>query len=142
MKVAMQHKKEPTTSCLAVSGRILAEADLPASNAVASVPNQVSGSKKMKHSNRAQDASKDNSGQCDCLRQMISDLDRLIRLLDCDIATEEERSRVFDPVDPAYSILARTLTTRRDNLKNTITLLEQRLARLLSGSLDKVQNAA
>jgi hypothetical protein len=33
-----------------------------------------------------------------------------------------------DPFDPNYPILARTLTARRDNLKDTIAALEKRLA--------------
>jgi hypothetical protein len=62
--------------------------------------------------------------------KMIVDLDRTVRLLDCDIATEEERTGISDPCDAAYPIPARMLATRRDNLKDTITALEQRLANL------------
>jgi hypothetical protein len=64
------------------------------------------------------------------ISKMISDLDRLVRILDCDIATEEERDRVFDRSDAAYPALARTLAARRDNLRDTITALEQRLSNL------------
>jgi hypothetical protein len=62
---------------------------------------------------------------------LISDLDRVVGILDCDIATEEERGRMSDPFDATYPILARTLTARRDNLKDTIAALEKRLAGLL-----------
>jgi ABC-type transporter Mla subunit MlaD len=62
--------------------------------------------------------------------KMISDLDRLVRILDCDIATEEERAGVFDRSNGAYPELARTLAPRRDNLRNTIAALEQRLPNL------------
>jgi hypothetical protein len=62
------------------------------------------------------------------IRTLIGDLDRIARILNCDIATEEERTRVFDRSDATYSILARTLATRRDNLTHTIAALEQRLA--------------
>jgi hypothetical protein len=62
---------------------------------------------------------------------LISDLDRVVRILASDIATEEERVRVSDPFDPTYPILARTLTARRDNLKDTIAALEKWLAGLL-----------
>jgi len=62
---------------------------------------------------------------------LISDLDRVVRILDCDIATEEERARVSDRFDAAYPILARMLTARRDNLNDTIAALERRLAGLL-----------
>lgn len=60
------------------------------------------------------------------LRTLIGDLNRVVRILNCDIATEEERAGVFDPFKAAYPILARILTARRDNLKETITALEQR----------------
>jgi hypothetical protein len=61
------------------------------------------------------------------IRTMIVDLGRVVQILACDIATEDERSRVSDRSDPAYSILARTLSSRRDNLRVTIAALEQRL---------------
>jgi hypothetical protein len=61
---------------------------------------------------------------------MIGDLDRSVRLLNCDISTEEERARIFDRSDVAYPMLARTLAARRDNLRDTITALEQRLSKL------------
>jgi hypothetical protein len=62
--------------------------------------------------------------------RMIGDIDRSVRLLDCDIATEEERTGISDRSDAAYPILARMLATRRDNLNNTITALEERLSKL------------
>jgi hypothetical protein len=65
------------------------------------------------------------------IRTLIVDLDRVVQILASGIATEEERSRVFDRSDPAYSILARTLAARRDNLKITIAALEQRLEDIL-----------
>jgi hypothetical protein len=61
---------------------------------------------------------------------LISDIDRHVRILDCDIAAEEERARVFDPFNAAYPILARTLAARGDNLRDTIAALETRLASL------------
>jgi len=60
------------------------------------------------------------------LRTLISDLNRVVRMLNCEIATEEERAGVLDPFNAAYPILARMLTARRDNLKETIAALEQR----------------
>jgi hypothetical protein len=62
--------------------------------------------------------------------KMIVDLDRTVQLLNCDIATEEERTGIADRSDAAYPILAKTLATRRDNLKETTTALEQRVSRL------------
>jgi hypothetical protein len=64
------------------------------------------------------------------IRKMIGDLDRIIQLLSCDITTEEERVGISDRSDVAYPTLASTLATRRDNLKDTTTALEQRLSKL------------
>jgi hypothetical protein len=66
----------------------------------------------------------------------IGDLKRRAQLLDYDIAAEEERARVFSPIDAAYPVLARTWAARRDNLKATIAALEKRLAGL-QGRADK-----
>jgi hypothetical protein len=63
------------------------------------------------------------------IRKMIGDLDRSVQLLNCDIASEEERTRISDRSDAAYSILARMLAIRRDNLRDTVAALERRLPR-------------
>jgi len=63
------------------------------------------------------------------IRTLIADLGRLVHILDCDIATEEERARVSNRSDAAYPMLARMLATRRNNLQGTIVALEQRLAK-------------
>lgn len=65
------------------------------------------------------------------IRALIGDLDRIVRILDSDIATEEELARVSDRFDAAYPILAKMLTARRDNLNDTIAALERRLVGLL-----------
>ena len=62
--------------------------------------------------------------------KMILDIDRNVRLLDCDIVTEEQRAGISDRSNAGYPILARMLATRRDNLKDTMTALAQRLANL------------
>ena len=85
----------------------------------------------MKHQRHYGSASDVALSEVARISALISDLDRVVRILDCDIATEEERGRVSDPFDATYPILARTLTARRDNLKNTITAFEKRLAGLL-----------
>ena len=64
------------------------------------------------------------------IRKMIADLDRSVQLLNCDIAIEEERTGMFDRSDAAYPMLARMLTARRDNLRETITALEKQLSKL------------
>lgn len=67
------------------------------------------------------------SNEAEQLGTLIADLDRLVQILECDIATEEARTQVFDPSDRAYPMLARTLTARRDNLQVTIAALQARL---------------
>jgi hypothetical protein len=62
--------------------------------------------------------------------RMIADIDRNVRLLDCDISTEEERAGMSDRSNAAYPILARTLAARRENLRDTVTELERRLSNL------------
>jgi hypothetical protein len=59
---------------------------------------------------------------------LISDLDRVARVLESDIAAEEERSGVSDPFNANYPVLARTMTARRNNLRETIGALERRLS--------------
>lgn len=61
------------------------------------------------------------------IQGMIAQLERTVQILKIDIATEEERVRVFDPSSSAYPILARTLSARRDNLQETIAALDARL---------------
>jgi len=67
------------------------------------------------------------------IRTLMDDLDRTIQVLECDIATEEERAGIFDRSDAKYPMLARTLGTRRYNLKATIAALAQRLATISEG---------
>jgi hypothetical protein len=62
------------------------------------------------------------------IRTVIVELDCTVQLLDCEIAAEELRARVFKPTDVAYPLLAKSLAARRDNLNGTITALEKQLA--------------
>ena len=58
----------------------------------------------------------------------MNDLDRIMRLIECDIAAEERRAGIFDRADVRYSVLARELAGRRDNLKVTTAALKRRRA--------------
>jgi hypothetical protein len=60
--------------------------------------------------------------------RFISDLRRLVQLLDADINIEEERTGIFDLTSPDYSVAARQLRTRRENLTDTISRLEGTLS--------------
>jgi hypothetical protein len=81
----------------------------------------------MKHQRHFEIANATALREAAVIRTMMDDLNRTVRLLECDVATEEEHARIFDRSNSAYPILARTLAARRDNLRGTITALEQRL---------------
>ena len=70
--------------------------------------------------------------------ELIADIDRVVHILNSDIATEEEQAKVFDRSQSEYPILARTLTARRDNLRATIAALERRLAAIYRARLDQI----
>src|ERR1700704_6331213 len=76
------------------------------------------------------------------IRTLTDDLDRTIQVLECDIATEEERAGIFDRSDAKYPILGRTLATRRDNLKVTIAALARRLATISDKAPQAIATAA
>jgi hypothetical protein len=63
----------------------------------------------MKHHPRFDIASEAASREAAKIRAMIVDIVRIIGILDCDIATEEEGARVSSRSDAAYPILARML---------------------------------
>jgi hypothetical protein len=60
-------------------------------------------------------------------RTLISDIARIVEILNVDIASEEQAAGVADPARSEYPALARTLRARRDNLLGTISALQQRL---------------
>jgi ABC-type transporter Mla subunit MlaD len=70
--------------------------------------------------------------------ELIADIDRVVHILNSDIATEEEQAKVFDRSQPEYPMLARTLAARRDNLRETIAALERRLAAIYRAQLEEV----
>jgi hypothetical protein len=76
------------------------------------------------------------------IRTLMDDLDRTIQVLECDIATEEERAGIFDRSDAKYPMLARTLGTRRANLKATTAALAQRLATINDKASQAIATAA
>ena len=70
--------------------------------------------------------------------ELIADLDRIVRILNSDIAAEEEQAQIFERSNPEYPMLARMLAARRDNLAATIAALERRLAGIYRAQLDEV----
>lgn len=59
---------------------------------------------------------------------LLTNLIRSIQTLGIDIEREEERTGARDIFDPAYSMLARALAARRDNLRATVAGLEALVA--------------
>ena len=51
--------------------------------------------------------------------RMIADFDRLAADLDREIRIEEDRVRIHNPADVAYSTYAKATTLRRDNLRRS-----------------------
>lgn len=68
--------------------------------------------------------------EADQIGTLIKDLSHRISIFDSHIAAEEKETRNYDPAHFAYSVSAKSLAARRDNLKVTIAALEARLARL------------
>jgi hypothetical protein len=60
------------------------------------------------------------------IRTLIDSIHRCVRLLEYDIKAEEQRTGCRDCRAP--TVLARSLTARRDNLAETIVALQKRLA--------------
>ena len=65
-------------------------------------------------------------------RKLISDLRRMVQLIETDIESEEEQAGAFDPGNSNYPITARRLRARRDNLTATISRLERDAGRWLA----------
>ena len=62
-------------------------------------------------------------------RALITDLHRLVDLLNVDIDFREQEAGVTDLAQPEYPAVARTMRARRDNLLETISALGQRAGR-------------
>jgi hypothetical protein len=64
------------------------------------------------------------------IRAMIAKLNRDVSSLDDSINADLERARFRDPSHYAYPISVRTMDARRGNLKATIAILMERLAKV------------
>ena len=62
------------------------------------------------------------------LKRLIADCDRIASDLDQEVRNEENRVKVHDPADIAYSIYAKATASRRDNLKRSADDLRAHLA--------------
>jgi hypothetical protein len=62
------------------------------------------------------------------IEPLIGDLNQIASTLESDIAAEQNRTAICGPSHFAYSMYARATIVRRDNLKRTLTGLDDRLA--------------
>src|SRR5262249_56577279 len=63
------------------------------------------------------------------LKRLIADCDRLAADLDQEIRNEEDRVKIYDPVNSAYSTYAKATASRRDNLRRSADELRAHLAK-------------
>lgn len=75
------------------------------------------------------------------IARLIADLSRSVALLIVDIEHEETHTVVSDVSDPAYSLIARSLRRRRDNVAATIASLEA-LVQIARGLRKEVKNGS
>jgi flagellar protein FliJ len=76
---------------------------------------------------RKQFEASEKERRVDLLRTMISDLDAKIADLDAHIATEDNRTRIKDTGDPAYSTFAKAAAKRRQNLLTLVAHIKSLL---------------
>jgi hypothetical protein len=62
-----------------------------------------------------------------CIATLLEDMQRVVNLLEDEVAAENERSRIRGYSEAESSIRAKALAERRDNLNATIATLETRL---------------
>ena len=73
------------------------------------------------------------------LRALIADYDRTAADLDNEVRTEENRVKIYDPADVAYSIYAKASASRRDNLRRSADELRAHLAKAEKAAWTAVQ---
>ncbi len=62
------------------------------------------------------------------LRRLIADCDRMAAALDQEVRNEEDRVKIHDPANSAYSTYAKATASRRDNLRRSADQLRAHLA--------------
>ena len=63
------------------------------------------------------------------LKRLIADCDRLAGDLDQEVRNEEDRVKIHDPADIAYSTYAKAAASRRENLRHSAEELRAHLAK-------------
>jgi hypothetical protein len=91
------------------------------------VPILATGSTDMKQARHFENVTPTTSRGVACIATLLEDMQRVVNLLEDEVAAENERSRIRGYSEAESSILAKTLAERSDNLKATISMLEERL---------------
>lgn len=107
---------------------IIAKGSATHTSTLSVVPKSISESTAMKQKRHFENADLTAVRDTATIGAMIADMQRVVQVLDSDVSTEEELSRIRDRSDARYPIIARQLAARRDNLKVTIAALEARLS--------------
>ena len=81
----------------------------------------------MKHERHFETSAVRDNKQRDGLTALLENLRHIVGALESSIQNEEHRTGKHDPSHSDYPIAASTMAQRRDNLKTTIAVLEQRL---------------
>ena len=63
------------------------------------------------------------------LKRLVADCDRLAGDLDQEVRNEEDRVKIHDPADIAYSTYAKAAASRRENLRHSAEELRAHLAK-------------
>ena len=63
------------------------------------------------------------------MKRLIADCDRWAGDLDQEVRNEEDRVKIHDPADIAYSTYAKATASRRDNLRRSADELRAHLAK-------------
>ncbi len=75
------------------------------------------------------------------LRRLIADCDRMAAALDQEVRNEEDRVKIHDPANSAYSTYAKATASRRDNLRRSADQLRAHLANAEKALLERLVRA-
>jgi hypothetical protein len=110
-----------------IAGTAFAEKMANATSGSVAVPILATGSTDMKQARHFENVTPTTSRGVPYIATLLEDMQRVVNLLEDEVAAENERSRIRGYSEAESSILAKTLAERSDNLKATISVLEERL---------------
>jgi hypothetical protein len=126
---APSRARPATAGCSAprfLPGTAFAEKMANARSGSAAVPILAIGNPDMKQARHFENVTPTTSRGVACIAAVIDDMQRVVILLEDEVAAENERSRIRGYSEAESSILAKALAERSDNLKGTISMLAER----------------